>query len=597
MKHIILTAAAALGLAALQSCSLDETNPGGFTMENMATNSLDSYQTLLNQCYFGAERFLYGTDGYMELTEGDTDLWTYRANQSTSYTQYFWFFAGASPNTTYTNGYWNACYDGIGACNAAIDLAPKAPFKSEADRDRKVAEARFMRAIYYFNLVEQFGAVTMQTHMADGINFAPERTEPLTIYKEVILPDLKFAAEHLDRGDDAAMTRPTKKAALGMLAKCYLQTTEYGTTEYAPKALETAQKLIADCESGGAQYGAYMYPTFDEVFAMENNYNNKEALWKHRWEANATEHGSSNGNWKTNRNDEKFLCCLTKFGAREDNLEARQSWEGSIEGLFMPTQHLLSLFVQDDGSLDPRFHKSFQTEWKANKDFEWNADVANNYGKEAAIAGTKLAKGDEAIKIIMPQDADYAAERAAKTTAPYLTVDYADVYDDATHKVIMDHAGKENLLRYFYPSLTKHNSTMYYTANAGKKRSGNLAATFIMRMPEVYLIAAEADLICGGGSQAMGYVNKVRQRAGARLLSGSATIRTILDERGRELCGEYSRFLDLKRTGMLKDNTYLMETHPDLGRFFKPEYALRPISTTFTAGLTDGGGYYQNPGY
>ena len=71
----------------------------------------------------------------MELTEGDTDLWTYQGNQNTSYTQYFWFFAGAAPNTTYTNGIWNSLYDGIGSCNMAISLANKAPFKTEAERN------------------------------------------------------------------------------------------------------------------------------------------------------------------------------------------------------------------------------------------------------------------------------------------------------------------------------------------------------------------------------------------------------------------------------------------------------------------------------
>lgn len=101
-KNILFSAALAAGAMSLASCSLEEENPGGFTMENMAENSVESYQTLLNQCYFGMERFLYGTDGFMELTEGDTDLWTYQGNQNTSYTQYFWFFAGAAPNTTYT---------------------------------------------------------------------------------------------------------------------------------------------------------------------------------------------------------------------------------------------------------------------------------------------------------------------------------------------------------------------------------------------------------------------------------------------------------------------------------------------------------------
>lgn len=42
-------------------------------------------------------------------------------------------------------------------------------------------------------------------------------------------------------------------------------------------------------------------------------------------------------------------------------------------------------------------------------------------------------------------------------------------------------------------------------------------ATFIIRMAEIYLIAAEADIYLNGGANAMGYINKVRQRAGLPL--------------------------------------------------------------------------------
>lgn len=38
----------------------------------------------------------------------------------------------------------------------------------------------------------------------------------------------------------------------------------------------------------------------------------------------------------------------------------------------------------------------------------------------------------------------------------------------------------------FYPSLMKHNSSNYYINNLGKKRLGNLNATFMMRTPEVF---------------------------------------------------------------------------------------------------------------
>lgn len=50
-KNILFSAALAAGAMSLASCSLEEENPGGFTMENMAANSVESYQTLLNQCY------------------------------------------------------------------------------------------------------------------------------------------------------------------------------------------------------------------------------------------------------------------------------------------------------------------------------------------------------------------------------------------------------------------------------------------------------------------------------------------------------------------------------------------------------------------
>jgi hypothetical protein len=155
--------------------------------------------------------------------------------------------------------------------------------------------------------------------------------------------------------------------------------------------------------------------------------------------------------------------------------------------------------------------------------------------------------------------------------------------------------GKENLFRYIYPSLRKHLSDNYYVANASKNRNGNLNATFMMRMSEVYLIAAEASLYLNNGPQAMAYVNKVRTRAGANPLTVAPTIRTIIDERGRELCGEYCRFYDLKRTGMMTA-TYLNETHPDLGKYFKPEYAVRPIPQQFIQAINNCA-EYQNPGY
>ena len=337
----------------MPSCSLEEENPGGMTIENLAYTTT-GFQTLLNNCYFGLQRKFYTDIDFMPFMEGNTDLWTNAANTSGVSTAYFFKFFEGAVNTTFTDGLWNSAYDGIGACNLTIANIGKTNFSTTAERKAKEAEARFLRAVYYYNLVEIFGGVVMIPNPNDGINYAPERTDPLTIYREIIIPDLEYAVENLNVGDDTYLAVPTKKSALGFLTKACLATQQYDTTEFLERGYEAAKILIADCEAGGAQYGAYMYPTYDEVFAEKNNLANKEALWKYNLWADAQNYGSSNGNYRLNRNNQHFTCNITRFGARLDTQEARMTWEwntneGGTGGDFMPTQHLLSLFVEEDG--------------------------------------------------------------------------------------------------------------------------------------------------------------------------------------------------------------------------------------------------------
>lgn len=587
----ILTGCGLGAMVALQSCSLDEYNPGGFDIDNIAT-STTGYEYIINQCYFGLERGFYNTTDFMKFTEANSDLWTSKTNTTGEDDHFFRYYAKA-PRQDYTNTFWNAAYDGIGGCNIAIRDASLAPFATEAERNEKVAEAYFLRSLYYYHLVEMFGGVVLTDENTTITTYSPERTQPIDIYTKTIIPGFRFAAEWLPKGDDTFDGRPTKKAALGFLAKTCLATQQYGTTEFLQEGQEAAQKLITDCENGGSTYGAYMYPTFDEVFKESNNKTNKEALWKY----SINEKGASLGNHKLNQNDQHFMCQLNHFGARifgtEESIKA---WDGGQAGSFMPTQYLLSLFVQADGSLDPRFHKSFITEWNANNAYSWSEGDCALYGKAASKKDTPIAVGDLAIKIVVPQDPDYDTEIANKPNSNYLLVDYKDVYDDSKKSIIMKKGEGENNYRYFYPSLNKHCSTNYYDANIKKNRFGNKNAILVMRMAEIYLIAAEYDILLNGGGKAMGYINKVRQRAGANQLSGVADIRTVIDERGRELCGEFTRLYDLKRTGLLKDDSYLRSTHPEIADYFNVNYVLRPVPQNYTD-LIINGDLFTNPGY
>ena len=81
---------------------------------------------------------------------------------------------------------------------------------------------------------------------------------------------------------------------------------------------------------------------------------------------------------------------------------------------------------------------------------------------------------------------------AVKRDAKILYVDYNDLYSE-DNTVIMKYHREDtdtevvNPWLSFYPSLMKHNSSNYYINNLGKKRLGNLNATFMMRTPEVFL--------------------------------------------------------------------------------------------------------------
>ena len=616
MKNIFKTFAAfafaGCLCASFTACSLEENDPGGTTYEQYCATK-EGFQAVVNQIYFGMERSFYGNMNkvnFMAITEAQTDLWTTPQNKDNTNQQYFWFYGTTSPNTTYMLNFLYSLYDGIGSCNKVFQYKDLPPYNSEAERNAKVAEAAFMRALYYYHGVEQFGAMAIANPNADASSFYPEKAEPIEIYNEIIIPDLEYAIQWLPVGDDNVITRPSKKSALGLMARVQLQATRW-TNDKAPyyeAALNYAKDLIADCEAGGSQYNTYMYANFEDVFAEANNLNNKEALWKHAYYCDKSYNGSSNGAHVLNMCHEFFRCQITNFPARENNADTYITWEGSKNGSFMPTQHLISLFVNADGSMDPRFAKIFQNKWNANKEYTWDLGTAQMFDKDPSVVGQTIAVGELAIEFIMPQDADYAAKKAQKHTSKHLIVDYADVYNDAGKNIYMFHnyvnttedykadGTNENFFSYFYPSMTKYNTTNFFESNKSKIRYGNNSAMQLIRMPEIYLIAAEADLAVNGGANAAKYVNAVRTRANAAAL-GSVSLDDVLNERARELCGEFLRYYDLARTGKLSTDAYLKATHPDLAKYWNVNYVLRPYDTSTFLPSINNGESYQNPGY
>lgn len=101
-----------------------------------------------------------------------------------------------------------------------------------------------------------------------------------------------------------------------------------------------------------------------------------------------------------------------------------------------------------------------------------------------------------------------------------------------------------------------------YTATSMGNRSTSCSThdVVVSRLGEAYLIAAEAYLQAGDKGKAAEMINKLRQRPGTikagfeaamNVSANDINIDFILDERAREMAGEYVRYTDLKRTHKL----------------------------------------------
>ncbi|WP_295772444.1 RagB/SusD family nutrient uptake outer membrane protein [uncultured Mucilaginibacter sp.] len=142
----------------------------------------------------------------------------------------------ANGNNGVVNNIWKGYYQAIARANQALSQLQNAQFDATV-KNRLIGEARFLRAMFYFNLVRIFGGVPL----LDRVPAASEANSPQfqtrataeDIYKFVIA-DLTFAAENLPviANNSADVGRASKGAAQALLSKVYLYNKDY-TNAYA----------------------------------------------------------------------------------------------------------------------------------------------------------------------------------------------------------------------------------------------------------------------------------------------------------------------------------------------------------------------------
>ena len=128
-------------------------------------------------------------------------------------------------------GYWETCYRGINKANfvinnsQAINLIPDAQL-SQVMKDKYIGEAKFLRGLYYFLLVDKFGAVPLYLDVpADGKGLA--RTAVPEIYAQIEADLVDAAAMLKTKAEEAQLGRATKGAAWALLGKVRLYQKKY----------------------------------------------------------------------------------------------------------------------------------------------------------------------------------------------------------------------------------------------------------------------------------------------------------------------------------------------------------------------------------
>ncbi|WP_242918592.1 RagB/SusD family nutrient uptake outer membrane protein [Pontibacter liquoris] len=185
------------------------------------------------------------------------------------------------------NGFWTGQYQGINLANQSITNIP-AISMDENLKARLIAEAKFLRAFHYFNLVRTFGGVPLRTSVPVGKEQeTPEQLNPARASREEvyaqIIADLTEAVQVLPPSYDAAnVGRATKGAALALLAKVQMYQSNWN------EVMSLTQQVIG--------LGYSLTPKYADIFKLSGE-NNQESIFEVQAQTIPGNCDASNSQW------------------------------------------------------------------------------------------------------------------------------------------------------------------------------------------------------------------------------------------------------------------------------------------------------------
>jgi hypothetical protein len=566
IKYLFLIVAVAL-LTCVSCDILEEEIISGVTVDTHY-GTPDGFEDAVNAAYKQFRDF-YGDENGCEITVFGTDEYTNGGHGGAQYINKYIAGLNGEANTFWDP--WQRFYEGINTCNAVIGRAPEADIP-EAQKAVMVAEVKFLRAHYYFLLVQFWGPVHLTLEETVGVETEATRAPESDIYNAIIA-DLEDAIADLP-DTQSEFGRITKSAAQHGLALVYL-TRAYQPFGEASDFSDAADLAVQVIDNSGHE----LLDDYQEIyniadangFLLHTNEQNNEILWSIQYDIDPLKNGEGN------RTHLYFRCWYETFNDGLDRALGHGYGRPWIR--FRPTPWLLENFRPLD--VDARYEKSFQTVWLYNTD--------RNIPAGASVGDTAIIITDKSAAEI-----DTAAIYARLPGVKIYTWNLDEIDEDWCLWRTDVSVNSPNINIFPVPWKVDDNLRPSLNETAGSRDF------IVYRLGETYLVAAEAMLgRDGNGSSAVQYINTLRERAAfdgmeaqMNVGAGEVDLDFILDEWSRECFGEQSRWLDLKRTGKLVERVKLH--NPD-AQNIQDFHVLRPIPVNQITRTTNDFG--QNPGY
>ncbi|MBP1612826.1 MAG: RagB/SusD domain protein [Bacteroidetes bacterium] len=316
--NILAIGAVSLGLFSCSESFLD-VDPSTSVLDQNFYKTIDDAEMALVGCYDGYQRTSSnGNQSFYVTSEvlsdncfggtGNTDGRGYQLLDRFDITQ------SPSDNDIF-NGTWGDYYAGIFRCNTLLQKMGNVDWGegNETTRNRIEGEARFLRAIMYFDLVRLFENIPLLLEpTADNV----VQEDPLNVYKAIV-EDLVFASDNISYPAYSAAWaadndgRATQWAAKAMLARVYLFATGYYGESYLDGVIAKSD-VLAGLENVIEDGNFGLIESFDGLFEPsaavadeESNTldlsayagaGNKEAVFTQKFNSTQDYNGNVDGN-------------------------------------------------------------------------------------------------------------------------------------------------------------------------------------------------------------------------------------------------------------------------------------------------------------